>query len=114
MRYACPKCDSTDLRVEVEVVRKLQQDSDGSLQTLDIGGDEHWDNAAMMLCNACDFTAAASGFEKPLLWKRLNELSHKYGFNSPEARLLGAAADYLREHAPHETGGADAAPPRGR
>jgi hypothetical protein len=65
MRYACPRCKGTDLRLEVSVVRELLQDANGNLQTIDIGGHEEWDRNSLMLCNACDETRAARFFEVP-------------------------------------------------
>ena len=65
MKFHCPKCKGTDLRVCISVVTRLLQDDDGNIRTIDDdrASDHEWDGASVMLCNECEFTAQADYFD---------------------------------------------------
>jgi predicted RNA-binding Zn-ribbon protein involved in translation (DUF1610 family) len=66
MRYACPKCGSTDLEVTIEAWAKLVQTPDGNVET---DTDTVWDTShtwtenSVMRCTKCGHYAIADEFD---------------------------------------------------
>lgn len=62
--YRCPKCGSTDLRVQVTIVCSVERSPDGRQipvqNDFDIGEDIYDED--IMLCNDCEHDAVASDF----------------------------------------------------
>lgn len=52
-RWICPSCQSTNLRVVVEVWADLVQEEDGNFQTMETDGDHEWTENSVMLCKDC-------------------------------------------------------------
>lgn len=61
--YICPNCGSVDLRVVVEVVRKLVQNGD-HMETEDVNNCDEWTDDSTMLCNECEEVGPAHQFKE--------------------------------------------------
>lgn len=66
--WKCPKCESTNLLVNVVVTAKLVQSekedlNEGSFETLLDGGDHGWDADSVMLCVPCGFSSPSCEFD---------------------------------------------------
>jgi hypothetical protein len=62
MKYACPKCKSTDLCVECTVVCELVQEA-VAYPRLENFSDIGFNHESLMTCNDCDFESEAVDFE---------------------------------------------------
>ena len=67
MSWACPKCKSPDLKVDVTIHTRarLIQEPDGNFQTDENGGDHEWDDDGLMECCDCGHEAKVSAFRVP-------------------------------------------------
>ena len=62
--WKCPKCESTNLAVVIQVTANLIQDGKGeNFETDYAGGDHAWDESSVMTCNACDHSGFAAQFD---------------------------------------------------
>lgn len=64
MSWQCPRCNSTHLKVIVEVWAELKQDSndDDNFET-EIIGDQEWGSESAMHCRSCEFQSRAGDFK---------------------------------------------------
>jgi len=65
--WACPRCSSDELEVNVSVWATLTQDDDGNLETDTSEPDDsnhEWDDESIMRCTACNYMAEAKEFEE--------------------------------------------------
>jgi hypothetical protein len=65
--WACPKCKSPDLKVDVTIRTRarLIQEPDGNFQTDEDGGDHEWDGDSTMECAVCGHEDVARAFKVP-------------------------------------------------
>lgn len=66
MKYRCPKCQSDNLDVLVEVWARMTQDEEGDGFSTDVTagtfGDHEWSENSPMRCRDCDHCAIAGEF----------------------------------------------------
>lgn len=62
MKYACPKCSSDHLAVDVTVSARLYQYEDGNFET-EPAGDHEWDETSHMTCLECGHVDEAHLFD---------------------------------------------------
>lgn len=78
--HRCPKCQSTDLRVEVTMAASLVQHNGDSM--LSPKPPANWCHNSPMLCNGCDYTEAARFFDTAERHLDGEELRQRYDFEA--------------------------------
>jgi len=78
--HRCPKCQSTDLRVEVTMVAVLTQYNGDEM--LSPKPPASWNEHSPMLCNACDYTCNARHFDTTERHLTGEELRQRYDFEA--------------------------------
>lgn len=80
--HRCPKCQSTDLRVEVTLPATLVQYNGEITAAINHGQPANWSHSSPMLCNACDYTAQARHFDTAERHLDGEELRQRYDFEA--------------------------------
>lgn len=62
--YACPKCNSTELMVEITDSAELIQHDDGHIETYVSHDATHWDGESTMSCQPCGHQDEANRFRR--------------------------------------------------
>lgn len=64
--YACPKCSSTDLVVEVTDTAEFTQHEDGNIELYVTHDAPTWNSESVMTCRSCDHQDEAKRFRREL------------------------------------------------
>lgn len=80
MKWQCPRCQSTDLKVMVAIRdwAVLVQENDGNFQTDLKAGDHEWDDTSDMECRDCELGGPAHAFTVPTSCEAYVKMKGKY------------------------------------
>lgn len=91
MKWKCPKCGSTDLKVLVDVWAKLKQDDDEDNFETEIVGDQGWDSESAMHCRCCEYQSRSGDFK----YEKADEI---YIIDSKDKATWDTVENYVYDH----------------